>query len=126
MLSEGLENAIADLIPVEFEIGSDNLKFEIGSAAIENPSVPSGTVLVKDPKIYPSECRQRGATYKGRLSVGVKWFLNGKEQQPFVKDLGEIPIMIRVGKMECFGFWFISYNFSPTNVIWIRCLLKNW
>lgn len=96
MLGEGLQKAVADLLPVEFEIGSDILKCEIGYAAIENPSVPPGTVLVKDRRIFPKECRQRAATYKGRLSVEVKWSLNGKEQQSFIKDLGEIPIMIRV------------------------------
>lgn len=96
MLKEGLGKAIADLNAVEFEIGSDVLKFQVSYATIENPTVPPGTVLVKDPRIFPSECRQRAATYKGSLSVEVRWFLNGKEQQSFVKDLGEIPIMLRV------------------------------
>lgn len=96
MLREGLQKAIANLNPVEFEIGSDVLKFQISQANIENPMVPAGTVLVKDPKIFPSECRQRAATYKGKLLVQIRWYLNGKEQQPFVKDLGEIPIMLRV------------------------------
>lgn len=96
MLKEGLQKAIADLNPVEFEVGSDVLKFQVNYATIDNPMVPPGTVLVKDPKIFPTECRQRAATYKGKLSVEVRWFVNGKEQQSFIKDLGEVPIMLRV------------------------------
>lgn len=97
MLREGLHKAIDDLIPVEFELGGDVLKFEISYAVIENPAVPPGTVMVKEQRIFPSECRQKAATYKGRLSVEVRWFLNGKEQQSFIRDMGEIPIMLKVG-----------------------------
>lgn len=100
MLNEGLRKAVEDLNPVEFELGLDVLRFEITNANIDNPYVPSGTVLVKDQRIFPSECRQRAATYKGKLTVEVKWLLNGKEQQSFIKDLGEIPIMIKVKSLR--------------------------
>lgn len=97
MLSEGLHKAIQDLNPVEFELGNDVLRFEVSYATIESPTVPPGTILVKDQRVFPSECRQKAATYKGRLSAEIRWFINGKEQQSFVKDLGEVPIMVKVG-----------------------------
>lgn len=117
MLREGLNKAIDDLIPVEFDLGADVLKFEISYAIIEKPAVPPGTVMVKTQNIFPAECRQKAATYKGRLSVEVRWFLNGKEQQSFVKDMGEIPIMVKVMSNELFCSVFSSDFCSPVGVI---------
>lgn len=96
MLAEGLAAAVDDLVPVEFLVNGDRLRLEMGHATIECPQVPTGTILVKERRIFPSECRQRAATYRGRLTVEVRWFVNGVEKQSFAKDLGEIPIMVKV------------------------------
>lgn len=97
MVNTGLDQAIADLIPVEFDLPTqDRISLYIESASIDRPLVPSGTIGVKDPRIFPTECRQRAGTYKGKLNVQVSWKLNGKEQPGFSKDLGDIPIMVKV------------------------------
>lgn len=96
-LEEGLATAINEIYPIQFSVGSgDKIKFWIESAQVREPLVPDGTLGVKNRKIFPTECRQRGYTYKGLLTVKMAWSVNGKSQPPIDKDLGEIPIMVKV------------------------------
>ena len=59
----------------------DKMKLSIVDVIIDSPSVPAGTVSVKNHKIYPAECRQRKATYKGKMTIKVTWAVNGKQQE---------------------------------------------
>ena len=61
--------------------------------------MPFGTVGVKSNTIWPTECRQRGSTYSGTLYSKVEWKMNGVEQKPLEKDMGQVPIMLKVNKM---------------------------
>lgn len=103
MVNVGLDKAVDNLIPVEFDLpNQDRICLSIEGVSIDRPCVPAGTVGVRDPRIFPTECRQRAATYKGRLVAHIGWKLNGNEQKSFSKDLGEIPIMVKViAKLFC-------------------------
>lgn len=96
MVHKGLSQAIENLIPVEFARGENRIKITITNYTFSRPEVPLGTIGVRNNSIYPSECRQRAASYKGRLYVDVDWYIDGIQQQPFQKDLGDIPVMIKV------------------------------
>lgn len=97
MLHEGLKTAVSNLLKVEFVLpNEDKVALQIQDATIFPPSAPMGTVGVKDPKIYPTECRQRAATYRGKFLINVNWWLNGTRKGSFEKDMGEIPIMLKV------------------------------
>ena len=97
MLDQGLNKAIHEIYPVQFVLDSgDKIKLWIEDAKIREPRVPENTIGVKNRKIYPTECRQRGSTYKGLLIVKVVWSVNEKEQATIDKELGEIPIMVKV------------------------------
>lgn len=97
MSSQGLKLAIEDILPVEFELpGEKNVAVWIESADISKPSVPLGTVGVAKQEIYPTECRQRHSTYKGKLCVIFGWSLNGKAMPAITRELGEVPIMLQV------------------------------
>ena len=50
----------------------------------------------KSVKLYPSECRQRAATYKAKLSVTFKWLIDGQPAGGATKILGQVPIMVKV------------------------------
>ncbi|CAH1963354.1 unnamed protein product [Acanthoscelides obtectus] len=95
MLEEGLAAAVEDLNPVEFMLNERKVKLMISNYTIANPCLPFGTICVKDTNIYPSECRQRAATYKGKLFVDVDWYIDDVQQHSFQKDLGDIPIMLK-------------------------------
>lgn len=96
MVHKGLSQAIQNLIPVEFTLNDNRIRIIITNYTLCRPEVPLGTIGVKNNCIYPSECRQRCASYRGKFYVDVNWYINGIQQQPFQKDLGEIPIMVKV------------------------------
>ncbi|XP_067211558.1 DNA-directed RNA polymerase I subunit RPA2 isoform X2 [Linepithema humile] len=96
MLEDGIFQGIKDSTPVYLTLPNDDkIVLWLDDVHIYKPTVPSGTIGVKNCKIYPTECRQRGTTYKGKITVRIGWSVNGKEQEPLEKDLGEVPIMIK-------------------------------
>lgn len=98
MTDGGLEKAIADIPPVHFELpNGDRLCLKVEGAAIAKPHFPAGTVIAKDLRIFPKECRQRVASYRGRLTVQFSWSVNDRDPNVVTKDLGDIPIMVKVG-----------------------------
>ncbi|XP_012263302.2 DNA-directed RNA polymerase I subunit RPA2 [Athalia rosae] len=111
MLDEGLLDAIANIVPVHLVLASgDKIIFSIEDVTISPPAVPTGTIGVKNHRIFPSECRQRAATYKGKLTAKIGWSINGVPQASILKDLGEIPIMIRSNMCNL-------RNMSPTELV---------
>lgn len=97
MLEDGLFQSLKDSTPVYLTLPNDDkVVLWLDDVHIYKPTVPSNTIGVKTYKIYPTECRQRGTTYKGKILVRLGWSINGKEQEAFEKDLGEVPIMIKV------------------------------
>jgi DNA-directed RNA polymerase I subunit RPA2 len=63
-------------------------------ARFESPSVPSGTYGVKEMRVWPTETRQRGSSYKGRFMVRVAYSIDGKIQPILEKSLGNLPVML--------------------------------
>lgn len=96
MVDEGLKKAIENLTPVEFLVNDRRIKLVITGFSLAQPQVPYGTIGVKNNLIYPSECRQRNATYSGKFLIEVEWYVDEQIQQPFTKDMGNIPIMVKV------------------------------
>lgn len=66
------------------------------NASICEPRVPTGSLGVKSHNIYPLECRQRHGTYSGRLEVKLLWTINGVDQMIIDRDIGQVPIMLKV------------------------------
>lgn len=97
MIESGLAEAIKTLLPVYLTLASgDRIELWIEDVHIYHPTVPLGTIGVKNHKIYPTECRQRAATYKGKIHAKIGWSINGRKQETLEKGLGEVPIMIKV------------------------------
>lgn len=47
-------------------------------------------------EIYPAECRERHATYRGRLRARMEYRVNNGDWKESVRELGMVPIMLRV------------------------------
>lgn len=96
MLREGIAECVTNMRAVQFELpNKDRVEISIASFSLASPTVPHTVVGVRHNKVYPSECRQRGATYKGMATVRINWSINGTPQQSIDKELGEIPIMLK-------------------------------
>lgn len=97
ILEEGLFQGLKDSTPVYLTLpNNDKVVLWLDDVLIYKPTVPSSTIGVKTYKIFPTECRQRGTTYKGKIIVRLGWSVNGKKQEALEKDLGEVPIMVKV------------------------------
>ena len=46
-------------------------------------------------EIYPAECRERHATYRGKLRAQVEYKINDGAWQKDTQELGQIPIMVK-------------------------------
>uniref|UniRef100_A0A1B0CWN7 DNA-directed RNA polymerase subunit beta n=1 Tax=Lutzomyia longipalpis TaxID=7200 RepID=A0A1B0CWN7_LUTLO len=75
MIDEGLNDCVKNLDPVEFEL-------------------PNSDRDVRTRRVYPMECRQRNASYRGQCNVRISWYVNGVPKPPINKDVGEVPIML--------------------------------
>jgi DNA-directed RNA polymerase I subunit RPA2 len=75
MLGEGLTMAVNDIPPLEFVIpqpDSEGVRVSISvtKAVIEAPKVPFNPTSRKfDERVFPTETRQRGISYKGNLTI---------------------------------------------------------
>ncbi|KAI9348048.1 hypothetical protein BDR26DRAFT_907704 [Obelidium mucronatum] len=45
--------------------------------------------------LYPSECRERGVSYKAKMQARLNWSINGGPVQHEFRSLGYLPIMVR-------------------------------
>lgn len=64
---------------------------------------PSNKVALKNRNILPAECRERHATYRGKLRARLEYRVNGEDWQEEVCDLGQVPIMLRVRLTQTVG-----------------------
>jgi len=60
-----------------------------------NPRIASGAIGAIDERVWPTECRQRGTSYKGLLTIKCGYSVEGKVQRPKEKTLGHIPVMLK-------------------------------
>jgi len=97
MLGQGLQFALQDLRPVEFEIPEtkDRVSLRVCDVSFSNPQVTASKNNVRTKQTYPSEFRQRGGGYKGAFSAKFTYSVNGVSCPPIEKNFGNLPVMLR-------------------------------
>lgn len=104
MLREGLADCVANMRSVQFELpNKDRIKISVSSFHIDAPTVPRTLIGVRNRNVYPSECRQRGASYKGMAHVRINWSVNGQPMPSIDKEMGEIPVMLKSSACNLHG-----------------------
>jgi DNA-directed RNA polymerase I subunit RPA2 len=79
------------------EDARNRLHVRIQEVFLEKSMLPvSNKVTLKDRRILPAEARERHVTYRGKLSARIQWKVNGGDWQELVRDLGYVPLMLRV------------------------------
>lgn len=66
------------------------------SVSLQKSLLPPSNKFAKNREIYPSECRERHSTYRGKLSATLEYRINDGDPVEFVRELGNMPIMIKV------------------------------
>lgn len=59
---------------------------------------PSNKVSIRNRKIYPAECRERHATYRGKLRARVAYKVNNGDWVETDRDLGQLPLMLKTNR----------------------------
>ncbi|TPX33860.1 DNA-directed RNA polymerase [Synchytrium microbalum] len=76
------------------ERGRNRLEMWIANVNIGKPSLP-GTKGAVAKRVLPSECRERGISYRAQLQFKICWTVNGGPVQAEVKTAGYLPILVR-------------------------------
>lgn len=75
----------------------NRLTVRISEVFLEKAVLPaSNKFSIRNREIYPAECRERHATYRGKLRVRLEYRVNNGEWKESVRDLGQVPLMLRV------------------------------
>ena len=74
----------------------NRLNVRIREVFLEKAVLPATNKFsTKNREIYPAECRERHASYRGRLRIRLAYSLNENEWHDCVREMGQIPIMLR-------------------------------
>eukprot|EP01134_Creolimax_fragrantissima_P002099 CFRG2099T1 len=103
MLNAGLDLAVADLDKVEIVDDTGRvLRFWISECELGYPRLPE-RAQTTDHILYPSECRERGVSYKGPMMIQLNFELDGEIIYSDRRSLGQIPIMVKSEKCNIAG-----------------------
>lgn len=75
----------------------NRLSVRIREVFLEKAVLPaSNKFSTRNREIFPAECRERHATYRGRLRAKVEYRVNNGDWKETVRELGQVPIMLKV------------------------------
>ncbi|GAA5925248.1 hypothetical protein JCM3775_006405 [Rhodotorula graminis] len=97
-----LDLGVKDLLPkVVYDHKGDDgslgnrLEFKVLEVSVGRPTGFMKGSQSRERRIYPTEARERLATYAGRMTAKVAWSVNGGPTQIETRDLGNLPIMVK-------------------------------
>uniref|UniRef100_A0A915C6V3 DNA-directed RNA polymerase subunit beta n=3 Tax=Parascaris TaxID=6254 RepID=A0A915C6V3_PARUN len=106
LADEGVHLAAVD-VPIEkFRLPNGEaveMKYtgaQLGYPALESSGLASSIDAMK---IYPSECRQRGLTYRAPLKASIEIRINGVRAECCEVILGEVPVMLMSNRCHLRG-----------------------
>lgn len=112
-----LEHGIRDIGTKVFldgepgEVGRNRLSVRIREIFVEKPQIPaSNKVSTRNREVFPAECRQRGATYRGRMRAKLEYQINDESWNEVVRDVGQMPIMLRSNRCHL-------EDYSPSDLV---------
>lgn len=105
-----LAHALADIgTKTYLDTEANKLTIRYKDVSLQRSTVPPTNKFARTREIFPAECRERHVTYRGKLSATFEYQINDGEPQEFTRDLGQVPIMIKVsdrpaGRAVPYGF----------------------
>ena len=118
-----LDSSIQNLEPREVvDIEGNRLRFWIEDVRVSKPMLSEKEHRSLDRALYPSECRERGVSYRGKMSAKFMFSVNGGQVRSEVKALGALPIMAKSSRCNLFEMSpaeLISKREDPRGTRWI-------
>ena len=75
----------------------NRLSVRIREVFLEKAVLPAANKFsTRNREILPAECRERHATYRGRLRARVEYRVNDGDWKETVREFGQVPIMLKV------------------------------
>lgn len=91
-----LEHGLQDIgTKVLLDNANNKLYIRYKGITLLKPQVPPTNKWAKHRAVYPSECRERHSTYRGRLLATIQYCVNSGPQVEIVRDIGQLPIMLK-------------------------------
>ncbi|KAN0060699.1 hypothetical protein ACQY0O_007357 [Thecaphora frezii] len=81
----------------------NRLELRIDSVQLSKPHVPDRARDARERRVFPSECRERLVSYRGKLTARISWSINGGPEESELRDLGMLPIMIKSNRCNLRG-----------------------
>ncbi|KAF2797719.1 beta and beta-prime subunits of DNA dependent RNA-polymerase [Melanomma pulvis-pyrius CBS 109.77] len=89
----------------------NRLSVRIQDVFLDKSVLPaSNKFAIKNRNILPAECRERHATYRGKLRARIEYRVNNGDWQEQVRDLGYVPLMLRSNRCHL-------ENMSPDQLV---------
>ena len=76
-------------------IGKNKIEIWISGIHVGKPTLEASKGALNEP-LFPAECRGRGISYKSKIQAKLNWRVNSGPIQTEVRNLGSIPIMVKV------------------------------
>lgn len=83
--------------------GKNRLSIRFKDVYLGKPQVPPSNKAARNREILPAECRERHATYRGKLTAVLEYRINGGDPVEFSRELGNVPVMLKVGTRQTSG-----------------------
>ncbi|KAI1611636.1 DNA-directed RNA polymerase I subunit RPA2 [Exophiala viscosa] len=92
-------------------IARNRLDLRVTEVLLEKAVLPpTNKYSIQDRNIYPAECRERHATYRGKLRARLQYRINNGDWKESVRDIGQMPIMLRSNRCHL-------ERFSPAEMV---------
>lgn len=106
--------------------GKNKLSISIKEIFVEKSQLPaSNKFSTKNREILPAECRERHVTYRGKMSAKLEYRINNGDRKEFIREIGQLPIMLKVCINELKDCEILMVHYSPTAVTWKIVLPHN-
>jgi len=76
--------------------GKNKLTVRYKSIILAKSQIPLSNKWAKRREIFPAECRERHASYRGKLTAVLEYSINGEPPKEFFREIGQMPIMVKV------------------------------
>ncbi|KAF1985390.1 beta and beta-prime subunits of DNA dependent RNA-polymerase [Aulographum hederae CBS 113979] len=89
----------------------NKVSVRIGNVFLDKSTLPAtNKIATKSRAILPSECRERHATYRGKMRVRLEYRVNEEEWKESIREFGSLPIMLKSNRCHL-------ENMSPSQLV---------